>query len=130
MGINNNIKSDKSKEIAPTSILKKKYVNVKTNVGLLHLELNSETKPQICENFLIMCEAGFYDNASLNSAFENSVIQCENPYITDIATNTNFHSNSYYEFEHRFDTIKRGALIISRTLIKKGKNESKFNILC
>eukprot|EP00897_Mesotaenium_endlicherianum_P010290 jgi/Mesen1/928/ME000118S00109 len=63
---------------------KKGYARVSTSLGALNLELHCDVAPRTCENFLTLCERGYYDNTAFHRNInEIKIISTEvfvNPY--------------------------------------------------
>lgn len=61
---------------------KKAYARLQTNMGDLNLELHAEYCPATCENFLRLCEAGYYDSLSFHRLIKGFMIQGGDPTAT------------------------------------------------
>ena len=57
----------------------KGYVRLHTNLGDLNLELHCDTAPRTCENFLTLCDVGYYDGTVFHRSIRNFMIQGGDP---------------------------------------------------
>mmetsp|Transcript_30121 Transcript_30121/g.57842 ORF Transcript_30121/g.57842 Transcript_30121/m.57842 type:complete len:606 (+) Transcript_30121:83-1900(+) len=58
---------------------KKGYVQLHTNMGDINLELHCDITPRTCENFLGLCETGYYNNVKFHRSIKNFMIQGGDP---------------------------------------------------
>lgn len=58
---------------------KKGYVRMHTSHGDLNIELHCDITPRTCENFLTLCERGYYDNVVFHRSIKNFMIQGGDP---------------------------------------------------
>lgn len=58
---------------------KKGYVRMHTSHGDLNLELHCDITPRTCENFITLCERGYYDNVVFHRSIKNFMIQGGDP---------------------------------------------------
>ncbi|CAM6051939.1 unnamed protein product [Sphagnum compactum] len=58
---------------------KKGYVRMHTNRGDLNIELHCDITPRTCENFITLCERGYYDNVIFHRSIRNFMIQGGDP---------------------------------------------------
>jgi peptidyl-prolyl cis-trans isomerase-like protein 2 len=54
---------------------KKGYARLHTNLGDINLELHCDVAPRTCENFLALCEMGYYDGVPFHRSIKNFMIQ-------------------------------------------------------
>ncbi|GIL92385.1 hypothetical protein Vretifemale_19859, partial [Volvox reticuliferus] len=54
---------------------KKGYVRLHTNLGDLNVELHCDLAPRTCENFLALCDMGYYDGTVFHRSIKNFMIQ-------------------------------------------------------
>lgn len=54
---------------------KKGYVRLHTSLGDLNVELHCDIVPRTCENFLALCEMGYYSNTIFHRSIKNFMIQ-------------------------------------------------------
>jgi cyclophilin family peptidyl-prolyl cis-trans isomerase len=53
---------------------KKGYVQIHTTLGDVNLELHCDICPRTCENFLALCETGYYNNVAFHRSIKNFMI--------------------------------------------------------
>ena len=58
---------------------KKGYVSLVTNVGTLNLQLHCDLVPKATENFLLLCEQGYYNGIIFHRLIPNFMIQGGDP---------------------------------------------------
>ncbi|CAN0337143.1 RING-type E3 ubiquitin-protein ligase PPIL2 [Lampetra fluviatilis] len=58
---------------------KKGYVRMLTNMGELNLELHCGMVPKTCENFILLCQKGYYDGTIFHRSIRNFMIQGGDP---------------------------------------------------
>ncbi|KAK8933497.1 Peptidyl-prolyl cis-trans isomerase-like 2 [Platanthera zijinensis] len=58
---------------------KKGYVQLHTSHGDLNVELHCDIAPRACENFITLCEQGYYDGISFHRNIRNFMIQGGDP---------------------------------------------------
>ncbi|KAM0937794.1 putative peptidylprolyl isomerase [Dioscorea sansibarensis] len=58
---------------------KKGYVQLHTTHGDLNLELHCDITPRTCENFITLCERGYYDGVAFHRSIRNFMIQGGDP---------------------------------------------------
>ncbi|XP_039117710.1 peptidyl-prolyl cis-trans isomerase CYP65 [Dioscorea cayenensis subsp. rotundata] len=58
---------------------KKGYVQLHTSHGDLNLELHCDITPRTCENFITLCERGYYDGVAFHRSIRNFMIQGGDP---------------------------------------------------
>jgi peptidyl-prolyl cis-trans isomerase-like protein 2 len=61
------------------SIGKKAYVQLKTTLGDLNLEIRSDIVPATAENFLTLCARGYYNGTNFHRSIKNFMIQGGDP---------------------------------------------------
>jgi peptidyl-prolyl cis-trans isomerase-like protein 2 len=54
---------------------KKGYARLHTSLGDVNLELHCDIAPRTCENFLALCEMGYYDGVVFHRSIKNFMIQ-------------------------------------------------------
>lgn len=55
----------------------KGYVRIITNLGPLNLELHCDMVPKTCENFMMLCKKGYYNNTKFHRSIKHfMVIDC------------------------------------------------------
>lgn len=65
-----NLKQILIREIATTG-----YVRLVTNLGPLNIQLHSDVIPKTCENFLKLCQRGYYDNTKFHRSIRNFMVE-------------------------------------------------------
>ncbi|MCL4138147.1 UNVERIFIED_CONTAM: hypothetical protein GTU68_022251, partial [Idotea baltica] len=60
-------------------VKKKGYVSLKTNFGILNLEVYCDTVPKTSENFLRLCEKGYYNGTKFHRSIRHFMIQGGDP---------------------------------------------------
>ena len=58
-------------------IKKKGYVRLTTNVGPLNLELHCEYVPKTCENFMKLCQKGYYDGTIFHRSIRHFMVSSD-----------------------------------------------------
>jgi len=56
-------------------VKKKGYVRLMTNVGPLNLELHCEHAPKASENFIKLCQKGYYDNTKFHRSIRHFIVR-------------------------------------------------------
>ncbi len=54
---------------------KKGYVRMHTSLGDINLELHCDIVPRTCENFLALCDMGYYDGTVFHRSIRNFMLQ-------------------------------------------------------
>ncbi len=55
-------------------VKKKGYARLVTNVGPLNLELHCEYAPKTCENFIKLCQKGYYDGTKFHRSIKHFMV--------------------------------------------------------
>ncbi|RAL46675.1 unnamed protein product [Cuscuta campestris] len=58
---------------------KKGYVRLQTTHGDLNIELHCDLTPRTCENFITLCERGYYNGVAFHRSIRNFMIQGGDP---------------------------------------------------
>ncbi|PIA29341.1 hypothetical protein AQUCO_06000004v1 [Aquilegia coerulea] len=58
---------------------KKGYVQIHTTHGDLNIELHCDLAPRACENFITLCERGYYNGVAFHRSIRNFMIQGGDP---------------------------------------------------
>ncbi|KAK3237421.1 hypothetical protein CYMTET_52499 [Cymbomonas tetramitiformis] len=58
---------------------KKGYVQLQTNFGNINLELHCDVTPRTCENFITLCEGGYYNGVKFHRSIKNFMLQGGDP---------------------------------------------------
>lgn len=56
-------------------VKKKGYVRIVTNMGPLNVELHCDLVPKTCENFLVHCQRGYYNNTKFHRSIKNFMVR-------------------------------------------------------
>ena len=56
-------------------VKKKAYVRLVTNAGALNLELHCEYVPKTCENFIKLCQKGYYDGTKFHRSIRHFMVR-------------------------------------------------------
>lgn len=107
-------------------VKKKGYVRFVTNFGALNLELHCELVPKTCENFIKLCQRGYYDGTKFHRSIRNFMIQGGDP------TNTGNGGKSVwgkaFEDEFKPNLTHQGRGILSMANSGPNTNGSQFFI--
>ncbi|KAL6067857.1 RING-type E3 ubiquitin transferase [Balamuthia mandrillaris] len=103
---------------------KKGYVRLQTNCGNLNLELHCDLAPKTCENFLLLCERGYYDNTVFHRNIKNFMIQGGDPTGTGRGGKSAWGGNFRDEFTPKLTHKQRG--IVSMANAGPHTNGSQF----
>lgn len=55
-------------------IKKKGYLRMHTNMGQLNIELHCDMVPKTCENFLLLCQKGYYNGTKFHRSIRNFMV--------------------------------------------------------
>jgi peptidyl-prolyl cis-trans isomerase-like protein 2 len=113
------IKKQKKKE-------KKAFVTLHTSMGDLNLELYPYLVPQTCDNFLGLCENGYYNNLKFHRLMKGFMIQGGDPTGTGKGGESLWNEDFKDEFHPKLKHDQPGIL----SMANKGKdtNNSQFFI--
>lgn len=103
---------------------KKDYrVEMETERGTIHLELYPEYAPVTVNNFIFLCEEGYYDGVSFHRVISNFMIQSGDP------TGTGMGGPGYrFEDEFKGNPLTHETGVISMANAGPGTNGSQFFI--
>ncbi|KAF5307913.1 hypothetical protein FQR65_LT06480 [Abscondita terminalis] len=107
-------------------IKKKGYVRLVTNIGPLNLELHCDIVAKTCENFLRLCEKGYYDGTKFHRSIRNFMIQGGDP--TGSGTGGKSIWGKPFEDEFRPNLTHTGRGVLSMANSGKNTNGSQFFI--
>jgi len=114
------------KALSPKKPPKKGFVTIVTNMGNLNLQLHCDLVPLACENFLGLCENGFYKNTIFHRNIRHFMIQGGDP------TSTGKGGKSIWGKEFPDEFMKNlkhdGAGVLSMANYGKNTNTSQFFI--
>lgn len=104
----------------------KGLLRINTNMGYLNIQIHCDLVPKTSENFLELCENGYYDGIIFHRLVKNFVIQGGDP------TGTGKAGSSYYgkPFEDEFNAklTHKGRGVLSMANSGKNTNSSQFFI--
>jgi len=110
----------------PKKTLKKGFVTIITNMGNLNLQLHSDLVPLACENFLSLCETGYYKNTIFHRNIRHFMIQGGDPTATGKGGKSIWNKDFPDEF---VKSLKHdGAGVLSMANYGKNTNTSQFFI--
>ena len=100
---------------------KKGYVRVLTNYGNINLELHCDFVPKTCENFIKLCQKGYYDETIFHRSIRNFVLQGGDP-KGDGSGGQSFWGKEFKdEFKPNLQHSDRGIL----SMANKGPNTNR-----
>ena len=79
-------------------VKKKGYVRLTTNMGPLNFELHCEYAPKTCENFIKLCQKGYYDGTKFHRSIRHFMIQGGDP----LGTGNEVYQEIYFIILFRF----------------------------
>ncbi|KAK2170351.1 hypothetical protein LSH36_3g17078 [Paralvinella palmiformis] len=103
---------------------KKTYIRMLTNKGPLNLELHSDMVPRTCENFLKLCQQGYYNNTVFHRSIRNFMIQGGDPMGTGKGGQSAWGEPFKDEFKPNLTHSGRGVLSMANT----GPNTNKSQL--
>lgn len=104
----------------------KGYVRLVTNCGPLNLELYCDAVPKTCENFLKLCQQGYYDNTIFHRSVRNFIIQGGDPTGTGQGGESLWGKPFEDEFKPNLSHTGRGVLSMANS--GPNTNKSQFFI--
>lgn len=105
---------------------KKGYVRLLTNVGPLNIELHCDLLPKACENFLKLCQRGYYDGTKFHRSIRNFMIQGGDP--TGTGSGGESIWGKPFEDSFRANLSHSGRGILSMANSGPNTNKSQFFI--
>ncbi|GAX84854.1 hypothetical protein CEUSTIGMA_g12275.t1 [Chlamydomonas eustigma] len=105
---------------------KKGYVRMHTNLGEINIELHSDLAPRTCENFLALCDMGYYNNTVFHRSIRNFMIQGGDPLGTGLGGESIYGKTFKDELDSRLLHNGRGVLSMANS--GPGTNGSQFFI--
>ncbi|EPS73585.1 hypothetical protein M569_01162, partial [Genlisea aurea] len=106
---------------------KKGYVRLQTTHGDLNLELHCDITPRACENFISLCERGFYNGVGFHRNIRNFMIQGGDPTGTGRGGESIWGKPFKDEFNSKLTHSGRG--VVSMANSGPHSNGSQFFIL-
>lgn len=112
---------------APGKVTKKKgYAKIRTNLGVINVELHCDLVPKACENFIGLCEAGYYNNVIFHRSIKNFMIQGGDPTGTGKGGESIWKRS--FKDEFRTTLVHEGRGILAMANSGPGSNNSQFFI--
>mmetsp|Transcript_36818 Transcript_36818/g.87472 ORF Transcript_36818/g.87472 Transcript_36818/m.87472 type:complete len:600 (+) Transcript_36818:125-1924(+) len=106
---------------------KKGYVRIHTNLGDLNVELHCDLVPRTCENFLELCEQGYYNSTVFHRSIKSFMIQGGDPTGTGKGGSSIYGDTFRDELDSRLTHSGRGVLSMANS--GPNTNGSQFFIL-
>lgn len=106
---------------------KKGYVRIHTNLGHLNVELHCDLASRTCENFLGLCEIGYFDDTIFHRSIKDFMIQGGDPTGTGKGGESIYGPTFKDEFDNRLTHSGRGVLSMANS--GPHTNSSQFFIL-
>jgi len=106
---------------------KKGYARLRTSLGDLNVELHCDIVPRTCENFLVLCEEGYYDGTPFHRCVRNFMVQGGDPTGTGKGGESIYGRSFPDEIDSRLMHSGRGVLSMANS--GKDSNGSQFFVL-
>uniref|UniRef100_W5M1R2 RING-type E3 ubiquitin-protein ligase PPIL2 n=1 Tax=Lepisosteus oculatus TaxID=7918 RepID=W5M1R2_LEPOC len=107
-------------------VKKKGYVRLHTNKGDVNLELHCDKVPKACENFIKLCQKGYYDGTVFHRSIRNFMIQGGDP--TGTGTGGESYWGKPFKDEFRPNLSHTGRGVLSMANSGPNTNKSQFFI--
>ncbi|XP_019850074.1 PREDICTED: peptidyl-prolyl cis-trans isomerase-like 2 [Amphimedon queenslandica] len=105
-----------SQDVVRYSRVKKKgYVRLHTNMGDLNLELHCDLVPKTCENFILLCKKGYYDDTIFHRSIRHFMIQGGDPTGTGRGGESAWGKPFDDEFKPQLTHSERGILSMANS---------------
>jgi peptidyl-prolyl cis-trans isomerase-like protein 2 len=104
----------------------KGFIRLNTNYGSLNIMLHCDLTPKTCENFIELCEYGYYNNTIFHRLIKGFVIQGGDPTGTGTGGRSIFGKSFEDELNPKLRHLSRGLLSMANS--GKGTNGSQFFI--
>uniref|UniRef100_A0A3P8Y671 RING-type E3 ubiquitin transferase n=1 Tax=Esox lucius TaxID=8010 RepID=A0A3P8Y671_ESOLU len=106
-------------------VKKKGYVRLHTNKGDINLELYCDKVPKAGENFIKLCQKGYYDNTIFHRSIRNFMIQGGDPTGTGLGGESFWVKPFRDEFRPNLSHTGRGVL----SMANSGPNTNKSQFI-
>eukprot|EP00611_Tribonema_gayanum_P007602 TRINITY_DN16_c0_g1_i1.p1 TRINITY_DN16_c0_g1~~TRINITY_DN16_c0_g1_i1.p1 ORF type:complete len:594 (+),score=195.56 TRINITY_DN16_c0_g1_i1:96-1877(+) len=97
------------------ALKKKGYVQLQTSHGNINIEVHVDMVPKTAENFLGLCEKGYYDGTIFHRSIRHFVIQGGDPTGTGTGGESIWGEKFRDEFDERLSHDKRGILAMANS---------------
>mmetsp|Transcript_87472 Transcript_87472/g.283214 ORF Transcript_87472/g.283214 Transcript_87472/m.283214 type:complete len:550 (-) Transcript_87472:477-2126(-) len=104
----------------------KGYVRLITSEGMLNLELHTDMAPLTTDNFLRLCERGFYDGTLFHRLIQNFMMQGGDPTGTGRGGESAFENGRAFKDEFDSRLTHQGPGVVSMANNGKNTNKSQF----
>ncbi|VUZ48631.1 unnamed protein product [Hymenolepis diminuta] len=104
----------------------KGFVRLVTSFGNLNLELHCDLVPKTCENFIRLCESGYYNDTTFHRVVRHFVIQGGDPTGTGLGGDSVWGGPFPDEFKDNLKHDSRGVLSMANS--GPNSNKSQFFI--
>ncbi|KAK5581183.1 hypothetical protein RB653_001213 [Dictyostelium firmibasis] len=94
---------------------KKGYLQLKTNLGDLNIQLHCDLAPKACENFLSLSESGYYNGVTFHRLIKNFMIQGGDPTGTGSGGQSVWKKPFKDEFSPLLKYNERGLLCMANS---------------
>ncbi|GAM28255.1 hypothetical protein SAMD00019534_114310, partial [Acytostelium subglobosum LB1] len=111
----NNIVEDHPADAPGKKTKRKGYVKLRTNLGDLNLQLHCDLTPKACENFLELCETGYYNGVSFHRLIKNFMVQGGDPQGTGTGGQSIWKKQFADEFKPSLSHSERGILSMANS---------------
>ncbi|VDK85358.1 unnamed protein product [Dibothriocephalus latus] len=104
----------------------KGYARLVTTHGNLNLELHCELTPKTCENFIRLCESGYFVDCIFHRVIRHFIIQSGDPTGTGLGGDSCWGGAFADEFQPQLKHDSRGVL----SMANSGPNSNKSQLPC
>ncbi|KAF6032461.1 PPIL2 [Bugula neritina] len=107
-------------------VKKKGYLRIHTNLGPLNVELHCDAVPKTCENFLLLCQRGYYNGTHFHRSIRNFMIQGGDPTGTGKGGDSAWGGAFSDEFKPNLIHAGRGVLSMANSGTNTNKSQFFF----
>uniref|UniRef100_A0A383V4T2 Peptidylprolyl isomerase n=2 Tax=Tetradesmus obliquus TaxID=3088 RepID=A0A383V4T2_TETOB len=119
-------KSERQLQLVERNPSKKGYLRLHTSLGDLNIELHCDIAPRTTENFIYLCEMGYYNDTVFHRSIKNFMIQGGDPTGTGLGGESIYGPTFKDELDSRLLHSGRGILSMANS--GPGTNGSQFFI--
>lgn len=116
----------KEDDVRYERVKKKGYVRLITNLGPLNLELYCNIVPKTCENFIKLCQRGYYNSTIFHRSIRHFMIQGGDPTGTGTGGESSWGKPFEDEIKSHLNHAGRGVLSMANS--GPNTNKSQFFI--